>query len=435
MLDRPLGSPAGKSAEQTMNFPLIDILRGFAALSVVVFHVIAHFNWIDFPTSGPLVWFRIGDIGVDLFFVISGFVIALSAFARLSRGRFMDFARSFSRARLARIVPLYYLTCLIFLVFVEPGLVFVPDIWKQVLSHGLFLHSWFLMHQGGINGPNWSVSVEMQFYALMLLVAPWLRRANWLLIGAGAVTIAWSWRAAVFLLVDPNGQWGTFPVFVYTTELPGMLDEFAAGILLARLILSPKGRALLAWARSRPWILPGAAAMIVTIALQIYWHNTTYWNSGPMVVAFKSVLAIASAMVLLSACALQCPMVVRLTAPLQYLGTISYGIYLWHLPVILALKRVSWVDGPRALPSVIVLTLLFASLSWHFMERPLMRRFGSRVRGITDDGTTEECGTRDIPAGREAGMSTAVESGPGVSGQTESVPAVVLARGSGAGEP
>jgi peptidoglycan/LPS O-acetylase OafA/YrhL len=361
-----------------MSFPLIDILRGFAALSVVVFHVIAHFNWTGFPVSGPLVWFRIGGVGVDLFFVISGFVIALSAFARLRRDRFADFARSFARARIARIAPLYYLTCLIFLVFVEPDLVFVPDIWKQLLSHAVFLHSWFLMHQGGINGVNWSVSVEMQFYLLMLLAAPWLRRGHWLTIGLGAVAIAWTWRAAVFFLVDQNGPFTTFPVFVYTTELPGMLDEFAAGILLARFILSPKGQALLVRARQHPWIIPGATAIVVAASLHIYWHNTTYWNSAPMVIAFKTLVAIACAMIVLSACVLQYPWVVWITAPLRYLGTISYGIYLWHLPIILALKRVTWVDGPQALPSVLVLTVLFAALSWHFFERPLMMRFRDR---------------------------------------------------------
>jgi peptidoglycan/LPS O-acetylase OafA/YrhL len=108
-------------------------------------------------------------------------------------------------------------------------------------------------------------------------------------------------------------------------------------------------------------------------------------------------------MVLLSACALQYPATVRLTAPLRYLGTISYGIYLWHLPVILALKRVSWVDGPKALPVVIVLTLVFASLSWHFFERPMMLSFGSRVRGIADDVTSKELDIHAVPTPREVG--------------------------------
>ena len=60
-------------SENRNYFPSIDILRGFAALSVVVYHVIEHFKWIDFPTQGPLVWFRIGWMGVDLFFCYIGF--------------------------------------------------------------------------------------------------------------------------------------------------------------------------------------------------------------------------------------------------------------------------------------------------------------------------------------------------------------------------
>ena len=385
-----------------MNFPLIDILRGFAALSVVVYHVIAHFNWNGFPRSGPLVWFRIGGMGVDLFFVISGFVITLSAFARLERAPYTAFVRSFARARIARIAPLYDLTCMLFLAFIQPQLIFVPGIWRQLLSHSVFLHSWFLMHQGTIDGVNWSVSVEMQFYLLMLLIAPWLRRANCLQIGAGALAIAWAWRAAVFWLVSPAGRWGVFPVFVFTTELPGMLDEFAAGILLARLLVAPEGQVLLTRLRARPWIVPCVTAVLIATAMHIYWNHAIYWNSAWMVILFKSFLAITCAMVVLSACVLESRMVVRLTAPLRYLGTISYGIYLWHLLVILALKRVPWVTGPIALPWVIALTLLFAGLSWHFFERPLMLRFGVRARDAS--------GIPARPAPADRGLSAAGNS-------------------------
>ncbi len=258
--------------------------------------------------------------------------------------------------------------------FVVPALVFEPHLRPQILSHALFLHSWFLEHQGGIDGVNWSVAVEMQFYAAMLLLAPWLRRARWSVIAAGAVGISWCWRAAVFYLVDAHGRWGTFPVFVYSTELPGMLDEFAAGILLARFVLSPVGISVLRWARRWPLGLPLATYLVVRATFASYWPYSSYWDLAPMVVMFKSALAIACAMVVLTACALQFPLVVRLTAPLRYLGTISYRIHLWHILIIESLKRVGWVDGPKALPYVIGLTLLFASLSWHFFERPLISR-------------------------------------------------------------
>jgi peptidoglycan/LPS O-acetylase OafA/YrhL len=129
-------------------------------------------------------------------------------------------------------------------------------------------------------------------------------------------------------------------------------------------------------------VIPGATAVLIAIALRVYWGNSTYWDSAAMVIGFKSLLAATCAAVVLSACTLQYRSVVRWTAPLRYLGTISYGIYLWHLPVIMALKRVTWLEGPRALPYVIALTLMFASLSWHFFERPLMRRFGTRSAGL-----------------------------------------------------
>ncbi len=317
-------------------------------------------------------------MGVDLFFVISGFVISLSAFSRFQPGHYAGFARGFAQARLARITPLYFLTGLVFIVFIQPDLVFVPDIWKQVLSHAIFLHSWFLMHQGGINGVNWSISIEMQFYVLIVILVPWLSRASKLLILVGALAIAWSWRAAMFALIDQTGKWATFPLFVYSAELPGMLDEFAAGILLARLIASDRGQRILRSTDVRKYAVPAAAVISVIVTMQIYWNNTTYWNSAWMVIAFKSLLALACVTVLATACLIQNRSVLLACKPFRYLGTISYGIYLWHLPVILALKRVSWVNGPTALPWVIGITLLFASLSWHFFEKPLMQRYAWR---------------------------------------------------------
>ena len=98
-------------------FPAIDILRGFAALSVVIYHVIEHYKWTGFPTSGMLVWFRIGWIGVDLFLVISGFVISLSVHSLMEHLGYVQFLTTFARRRFSRIMPLYYSTCVIFVIF------------------------------------------------------------------------------------------------------------------------------------------------------------------------------------------------------------------------------------------------------------------------------------------------------------------------------
>jgi len=67
-----------------LRFPLIDVLRGIAALLVLIYHVIEISGWQSFPISGPALLFRIGWIGVDLFFVISGFVIGRAAIIGIS---------------------------------------------------------------------------------------------------------------------------------------------------------------------------------------------------------------------------------------------------------------------------------------------------------------------------------------------------------------
>jgi len=67
-----------------LRFPLVDALRGIAALLVLIYHVIEISGWQSFPSTGPALLFRIGWIGVDLFFVISGLVIGRAAIIGIS---------------------------------------------------------------------------------------------------------------------------------------------------------------------------------------------------------------------------------------------------------------------------------------------------------------------------------------------------------------
>lgn len=183
-------------------------------------------------------------MGVDLFFVISGFVIGLSAFAEIDKRGVWNFQGAFFSRRVARIVPLHYLTMFVFVVFISPELLFT-NFWTNFGSHLLFVHNLNVNLHGAINGSNWSLATEMQFYVLMLLVAPWIRTGRWWAIAAVFIGTAWAWRYGVTLFVQQSSQLGPFPVFVAATQLPGMLDEFVAGLLLARLVRSELGKKLL----------------------------------------------------------------------------------------------------------------------------------------------------------------------------------------------
>ena len=362
-----------------MNFPLIDALRAFCAISVVVYHVIEHFKWTGFPASGPLSWFRFGWLGVDVFFVISGFVISLSAFNRIDKEGVGSFRRSFMTHRVVRIVPLHYLTCILFVIFIQPFMLFSPAGWTQSFTHAFFVHNLLPMHQGGINGVNWSLGDEMQFYVLILMFAPVLLRLPWPILFLGSFAVAWAWRFMSFNVTGLSGSFGAFFRFWLSTQLPGMLDEFGIGILLARLVRTPAGDWLVRQTVHRFWALPLVSGALLWAMVRILWTYGSYWDLAAMVVMFRSLIAVTCASVLLTVCALGTSRILRLTAPLRYLGTVSYGIYLWHLLVILSLRKLDWLNGPRALPVVLAVTIGLASLSWHFFERPFLDRLRRRT--------------------------------------------------------
>jgi peptidoglycan/LPS O-acetylase OafA/YrhL len=363
-----------------MQFPVIDVLRAYAALSVVLLHVVALFEWTTFPQSGPFSWFHIGGMGVDLFFVISGFVISLSAF-KIIDSQESGFRFDFFVRRFARIAPLYYATCIFFVLFIYPHYLFDGSLLADALAHLFFVHNLSERYQGAINGVNWSVGVEMQFYLFILVFVPILRIARPWLIAAILVGVSWIWRYQVMQHADITGPAGVYPRFWAMTQLPGMLDEFAAGILLARFIRSDVGSRILAFCTRRTWIIA-----IVTIALT--WPAVVFmrqflinsWISTEMAIFGRTVLALTWAFLVFVACCLRGPVTLFLTAPARYLGTISYGIYLWHLPVIMTLHlRLTWLDGQRALPYVLILTCGLASGSWHFFERPFIERAKIRL--------------------------------------------------------
>lgn len=344
----------------------MNVLRAFAALAVVVYHVIEHSRWTAFPASGPLVAFRVGWLGVDLFFVISGFVISYSALI-LHRQSPAAFARRYWSRRLTRILPLYLLTLALWVAFLWPGFFAQPArTWAwQLGSHLAFVHNFSPQTFGSIDGPNWSLAVEMQFYVAIALLVPWIDRTPAWRIALYGIVAAWAWRAAMTLPFPPGDAWH---LFVRTSQLPGSLDEFAAGIVLAKWALGGRGRRplhALAWA--------AAAAVSGYAAMAIYWAHAGFWDNPAMVIAWRTPLAIFFACVIATALALPGTLARRWLAPLDFLGEASYGIYLWHLfALTLAIEVLD--GGPiEVLAVTLAATIAAAAVSWLALERPIMR--------------------------------------------------------------
>lgn len=106
--------------------------------------------------------------------------------------------------------------------------------------------------------------------------------------------------------------------------------------------------------------------------MAIFWPSATFWDQTGMVLFWRAFASATFAVVILASCALGFGWLVALTTRLRYLGTISYGIYLWHLPVLLSVQRIEGIGGRSALPLILGLTIIFAIGSWHVFEKPLL---------------------------------------------------------------
>ena len=360
-----------------MYFDNINLLRAFAALSVLVYHVIELYPWKSFPVEGPLLWFRIGWLGVDLFFVISGFVITLSA-SQLFEQHGDRFYKVYLRRRIARILPLYLLTGFLFVLFCDPTILKnLGILLKNLIYHLLFIHNLDPGTHGAIDGPNWSVGVEMQFYLLMMFSIRFLVRLHpgWILMGC--LIISWLWRAMVFWRCQ-DVTCNAFDVFFLSTQLPGCLDEFGFGICLCRMVLDRTNRFFSPGNICKnPWFWMTAAAFIAWPTFSIYWRWAVYWGFWWMVIFWKTLSGMLFFTVL--ATAIRLVSLIKLNKfifkPIWYLGEISYGIYLWHLLVIKSLGETKNFTAPEFLLWSLFFTITLSAFSWHFVEKPMIQRF------------------------------------------------------------
>lgn len=366
--------PAGHKVE---SFPLVDVMRATAALLVLVYHVIAVTGWESFPQSWWAIPMREGWIGVDIFLVISGFVITLSASRDFQRNP-NDFRRGFMARRLWRVAPLYVVTSLVFLFFVQPQLLTVgtKHLVIQGVTHALFIHNLHHSTHGAINGPTWSIGLEMQFYVLVILCIPWLLRQKPWRVVLGCLLVSWAYRYMT-TLVWPPGSTPPIIQMIYATQLPGTLDNFVMGIVLALIKIRNPGHKWLAQTGKvfAAWLL--IALVVSAVWWWVFWPKKYYWIYPDMIIYWRTLLAVASGAWL--AVFITCPCQTHwLTWPARYLGRISYGIYLWHMPILLALKNVMGANQPLLLAWVLAATLLMSALSWHAFEQRLSQHVRPR---------------------------------------------------------
>jgi peptidoglycan/LPS O-acetylase OafA/YrhL len=381
----------------------LESVRAVAALGVLEGHIfgVAH----GFGAAAYAGFFRRmllgGGLGVFLFFALSGYLIYLP-FARRDFGTGPDInLRRYARNRAVRILPLYYAVLVVLFVVQERGGTFAQ--WWRFL---LFGESFFRRTVGTVDGPLWSLVVELHFYLLLPAFAWALgrvasrspARAATVLAGVGALCLVLR-----VLLVEGNAH----PDQRLTYSLPGTLLFFIPGMALAV--------ARATWERRPPrWLAgPGGSTDLwlggaVVLWAVIFWQ----YNLAP--------LAAVASLAVVGACALPLRpggVLIRLLdwRPLAVIGVASYSLYIWHLPIVehLAAGHLVAGFGPLFLLTF-PLCCVVALISYRLIEAPFLRlrrpwaagtaavsggKASTTVRGTSASGAAAELAVVPLPPG------------------------------------
>lgn len=347
------------SFQVNARLPGLDVLRAFAALWVFVFHYM-ELAPKELKPGIDSYYIIIGWNGVDLFFVLSGFLIG----GILCRGN--EHVGSFMIRRFFRIYPAYLLMVFLGIAIVKPHL--ANNGWL-VASHLFMFNNLIPGYGGAVNGVLWTLGAEFQFYMISALILVLPRGRNfWFSLVALMVVGSLLYRWAVFGAVEPSDR------FFYTTQLPGMLGLFGMGFLAVQM-KNLVGECITKF-------FPVFFAMsIVLLFLFFEWlrpHVVDYWDNPESVVFGRFFSGVVFAfLVLVLACAPGYLNNFFRKSGLVFIGEISYGIYLTHLFFYELLRphegffeRFNWSFYALVL---LIFTLISSCLIYFLVERPFIR--------------------------------------------------------------
>jgi peptidoglycan/LPS O-acetylase OafA/YrhL len=374
---------AARPAQQPTRFPCFDGLRAVAAFAVLVTHV-AFITGAEFRSDLGMFAARL-DVGVAVFFVISGFLLYRPFVAARLAGNLPPRVAAYFWRRALRIFPAYWLALTI-TVFVLNVPERVPDTKRLFLFYGLF-HQYSV---GDFVGPilsSYTLVTELAFYVFLPVYAfvvgsrlgPRIRTELVALATLFGFGIAY--RLAVGL-ADPAPQRDAQLQNIF----PGWIDVFAAGMALAVLSawiehrrLAPPGGLARPWAPAAAWTLAALAFVAVSLVIGKPVPGADYSMTDEFAIHYLY-LAVGVFLLLPAIFGPQGQGLIRRllrNRAVQWLGLVSYGLYLWNETMIE--KYLDWTDSTAFntsfLPMLIGVTVLTAAISaasYYVLERPVL---------------------------------------------------------------
>ncbi|HRP31147.1 MAG TPA: acyltransferase [Agriterribacter sp.] len=338
---------------QLTYFRSLNGLRWIAALMVIVSHFFSLGRSIDSVLLNRIVKF--GNSGVSLFFVLSGFVITRILINSINQ---KDYFKVFYMRRVLRIFPLYYfaLLCYYFLPFIFNALYHFTSTFSQHIYYYTYLQNFALTFKWKSSGPIhfWSLAVEEHFYliwpALVFFVFRYAHQ--WVLFVFGILVLGTIGIRVYMLSAGYTIDYATF------TRMDQLVMGGILAVLESRNLMNKKhGNSYVAA------LIGGAIFFVICIFLDSFYQDL--FKHSALGLMYFGIIAL---------CAIyeRQGMITRLLKNkiVQYLGTISYGIYVWHA---LALDMVNQYLATKIIifdfVLVVLLTVAVSSFSYWFMEK------------------------------------------------------------------
>jgi peptidoglycan/LPS O-acetylase OafA/YrhL len=364
-------APRGDAIQQAgeLRSARIESLRGAACLAVLTAHIFGTAHTFNPATTLDTYLHRTifgGGFSLFLFFALSGYLLYWPFAKRdFGDGRAISL-KSYARNRALRILPLYWIVVIVILVLQEGG-----GSWTQWWRFMTFNQSYFTEtvagNPGQVNGPMWSVIVELHFYTLLPLMAFGLAKlSRGSRVGGAVILLS---LAGVFLYARYH--------FVTSTHGTGDLRWrystlanfyfFFPGMLLAILRLQ--------WEEHRPRWLRGPLAhgnvwMLASLPIWAIVLNAPKYDRDS-IAAVAAFLMVGAVVLPLTAGAL-----VRVLdwRPVAVMGLASYSMYLWHVPIVEFFHRnVVQASFPKLFLLAAPVSIAVALASYALIERPFLR--------------------------------------------------------------
>lgn len=332
----------------------IDIVRAMSIILIIFYHcyVIVGANIKNNFWISPIMNLG-GEIGVTIFFLLSGYGIYNSLSGMNEKNGKIDF-RVFLKKRLKRIYPQYALCLLFLLIFTSSAIYFSSEGLFHIATHFILIHNFFYNTHGSINGALWTMGVIFQFYIVAPIMYKYIVKYKFSVVFFILINILFKYIIYSFLSYR---MLQNMYFFIYGRQFFTAMDNFAIGMCVANML-----RRKTYAEKNRNYIFLIVAILIILVFIYTTNTNNIYTNSI-MGYVWHSILAIILGAILFIVSIVPTLKFRKLRIGLSFVSKYQYGIYLWHLIIINNLLQYSSIFKKLSEYSLALFTITICIIS------------------------------------------------------------------------